>query len=120
LGGAVGDDQPARRIKGAAAMSTAVDKARESIMIDGEPRRLPPLLWSLFELLLEHRGSLVDYHQIEERIGLYRREHLRRLRQLLEGSHYKVVCYRDLGLELHERGVKASAARVGRARRHGS
>jgi hypothetical protein len=83
-----------------------IDEHRESIIVDGEIRRLPPTLWRLFKLLHCSRGSIVRYHLISRDTGIAHsalREHKRRLRKLLDGSQFEVVTHRGIGLELVER-----------------
>jgi hypothetical protein len=84
----------------------SINENRESIIVDGEIRRLSPALWRLFKLLHCRRSSIVRYHLISRDTGIAHsalREHTRRLRKLLGGSQFQVVTHRGIGLELVER-----------------
>jgi hypothetical protein len=72
-----------------------IDRHRNIIFVDEEPRQLTPACWDVFALLYRQRGTFVSS-------ALLRRHYqtLHRLRQVLAGSRYQIVHRRDVGYKL--------------------
>ena len=81
-----------------------VDRAHFALVLSGDRRRqLSPTEWRLFAALYRRHGRVVPKIELGRaaRINLYNlREQIRRLRQRLFGSRFRLVTHRGDGYEL--------------------
>src|SRR5262249_37279815 len=97
-------DQRLRRVRGGGAVRR-LDVERHLIKLaDGRWRRLPPVLWRAFTVLLKRQGHVVTLAQLPGH-GSASKQNVMRLRCLLAGTGYEVITHRSLGVELLDLGV---------------
>ena len=81
-----------------------VDRAHFALVLSGDRRRqLSPTEWRLFAMLYRRHGRVVPNVAVARaaRVSQYNlREQIRRLRQRLFGSRFRLVTHRGYGYEL--------------------
>ena len=85
-----------------------VDRAHFALVLSGDRRRqLSPTEWRLFEALYRRHGRVVPNVELARAARISRdnlREQIRRLRQRLIGSRFRLVAHRGDGYELGVQG----------------
>ena len=84
-----------------------VDRAHFALVLSGDRRQLSPTEWRLFVALYRRHGRVVPNVELARAARISRdnlREQIRRLRQRLIGSRFRLVAHGGDGYELGVQG----------------